>query len=302
MHFITLVLVLLCQDSFELKYGTGKTTSEPVEVTGGLEISIEGKGAIVDYVRMSHPIFSLQKVKYRMEGEYQGTGKDRHKIAGYRASVEGMYDDEEYEREYSILNPPKNLGEDMFELIIWAMSMGPHTFTRYDNGSFLNDDPNQDAYGEVLTLYSTGTIRIPTVPVTVGESWTSRWTTTRKQKDNRGRFRLVQKATLMKVETRKGREIAFIDAKMTGTLHAPDEKKNPGEETWAKTEGWMKLELDLETGRVLRNEGEGKVHNYYKGTDPGTGKESKLDLIFRSWGTYRAKNAMKKTPSRKKDY
>lgn len=302
MPLFTLILTLLCQDSFTLEYGTEKTKPEPVEVTGGLEISVEGKGAVVDYVRMSHPIFSLQKVKYRMEGEYKCTGKNRHKIAGFRASVEGMYDDEEYERDYSILNPPEKLTTDMFELIIWGTSMGPHTFTRYDNGSLLNDDKNQDAYGEVLTLYSLGTIRVPLVPVTVGESWTSRWTTTRKQKDNGGQFRLVQKATLLKVETRNGREIAFIDAKMTGTLHAPKEKKNPGEEKWTKTEGWMKLELEIETGRVLRSKGDGKVHNYYKGTDPGTGKESKLDLIFRSWGDYRGKNAERRSPSREKDY
>ena len=158
--------------------------------------------------------------------------------------------------------------------------------------------------GDVFTprVYGNATIRIPDIPVTVGESWTSRWTTTRKQKDNGGQFRLVQKATLLKVETRNGREIAFIDAKMTGTLHAPKEKKNPGEEKWTKTEGWMKLELEIETGRVLRSKGDGKVHNYYKGTDPGTGKESKLDLIFRSWGDYRGKNAERRSPSREKDY
>jgi len=190
----------------------------------------------------------------------------------------------------------------MFEMIVWGTSMGPHTFTRYENGTLLNDDKNQDAFGEVLTLYSLGTIRIPSIPVTVGESWTSRWTTTRKQKDNGGQFRLVQKATLMKVETRNGREIAFIESKMTGTLHAPKEKKSPGEEKWTKTEGWMKLELEIETGRILHSQGDGKVHSYYKGIDPGTGKDSKVDIIFRSWGEYRVKNAKRGTPSRKKDY
>ena len=302
MHLFTLVLALLCQDSFELQYGTEKSKPEQVKVSGGLEISVEGTGAVVDYVRMSHPIFSLQKVDYKMEGEYKCTGKNRHKIAGFRASVEGMYDDEEYERDYSILNPPEKLATDMFELIVWGTSMGPHTFTRYDNGSMLNDDKNQDAYGEVLTLYSLGTIRIPTVPVTVGETWTSRWTTMRKQKDNEGKFQLVQTSTLMKVETQNGKEVAFLESKVTGTLHAPKEKKSPGEEKWTKTEGWMKVTLEIETGRVLQSQGDGKVHSYYKGVDAGTGKDSKVDIIFRSWGNYRVKNAMQGTPSREKDY
>ncbi len=303
MHILTIALALLCQDPVTLQYGTEKTKSESVRLSGTLEITVDGTRAAVDYVRMSHPIFSLQKVGYETEGEYKCTGKNRHKIAGYKADVEGMYDDEEYERKYTVLDPPENLEEDMFELIVWATSMGPHTFTRKSDGGFLNDDKNQDAFGEVLTLHTNAAIRMPEKPVNVGDTWTTRWTTKRKQKDNGGRFNLVQSTTLEKIEERNGMRVAILESRLTGELDIPEGRKDKSaKESWTKTEGRMHVELEIKTGRVLASKGEGKVHAYYQGIDPGTGDKTEVNVTFKTSGNYRVKTAGRKTPSRKRGY
>ncbi len=299
MQILTIALALLCQDPVTLQYGTEKSKAEPVRSGGSLTIKVEGTDTLVNHVNMSHPIFALQKVEWKMEGTYECTGKARHKLSGFRAHVEGIYDDEEYTRDFQLWEPPENLGKDMFELILWAISMGPETFTRKADGTYMKEDKDQDAFGEALAIYTRGAIRMPKNPVQVGDSWTSSWTTKNRQKDNGGRFKLTQKAVLKKIETRGGYRVAVIEAEMSGKLDVPKGRKDKSaKESWTKTEGRMSIELEIETGRVLVSRGEGKVHAYYRGIDPETGGKSEVNITFGTKCGYEVKKKERKTPSR----
>jgi hypothetical protein len=284
MSTLALVALLAVQsDAVTLKYGTEKSSKDKVYYEGKLGIKLTGSEQALNFVRTMHPFLSLEKLVVRAEGSHQVTGPKRHKAEFDEARVEMRYDDEDREYDYTKGMPPES-DKDKVKQIMWFFAAGGKNYTLSEAGEYRSDDPNQDGNGEAMDLVANAITRMPDQPVKQGDAWEKEWTGSRSEKNKKGVFNYKQKVTLEKIEERNGKKVATLASVLTGQLNAPPgERDKSAEEAWTKCEGKSKLVLEVETGRILSTEGQGKVTAYYRSTAED-GSKNEITMTFTSEG------------------
>lgn len=273
---MTLILALLLQDKLEYKFP--KDVQQGVSVEQVFEIKMTGNEQTIDAFRSAVAFLSFEKIRLRGDGEFRVLGKDKHKIEYSEARVDGRYDDEDYEYDFSKSAPPTDLEKDKLKQMLFYIFAGGKEYKLTASGEFTSLDPNQDSTGEVLDILNLSILRMPGKAVAAGESWEAKFRTVKEQKDNKGKFELVQKSKVEKIEDGK----ATIVTTWSGTLLLP--KDAPVDPNVLKTEngaeGKSTLVFDLKKGVPVSIESAGKVRFYYRASDPNGGDDHELDLTF----------------------
>jgi hypothetical protein len=182
--------------------------------------------------------------------------------------VDGRFDDDDYEYDFTRTAPPPDLDKDKLKQMLWFIFASGKDFQLGKDGEYTSSDPNQDATGEVLDLWSLGVVRMPEKP---GDAWEKTFRTKRVQKDNKGWFEVVQKSK---------REHDAIVSRFSGKLVLPkDAPKDPNlDKSDNACEGESRVVF--EGGRPVSWESKGKVRFYGKGTDPNSGDDYELEIVL----------------------
>ena len=277
---------LLQSEPVALKFGGTTDDSQPVTVELTLTLKISGTDQIVNMVRSAEAFLNFEKIRVRGEGKRHikavEKGAVRYRLDMEQARVDGRYDDEDYEFDFSAASPPEGLDDPKKKLqqICWWLGMGGREYTLDPKGVYASNDQNQDAWGELLDYVGVGAVRLPEKPVAVGVEWESKWKTARKQKDNDGKYAVVQKAKVERVEKKDGRRRARISYAMTGDLEVAKERQDPNaKKSENKFEGSGWIEVDADSGFVIAGEGKGTVHAWSVFANSEGGEDHKLDLV-----------------------
>lgn len=260
-----------------LEYRWPRGSKQKLDVDLSLELKMDGTETAINFIRSSAEFFSFEKIHLRAEGERtvlrSREGDPRVHLAYASATVEGRYDDQDFSYRFERGKAPDG---DKLRGILWLIFLAGKTYSVRPDGDCEFEDKNQDATGEVLDLISHGLLRLPDVVVSPGAEWEKTFETKRIQKDNRGRFEIVQKSKLEKVERGK----AHIASTFTGRIVLPEERSvDPNvEKAEAGCEGECRLVFDAERGEPVSSESKGKVRFYYKGTDPNGGGDHELEI------------------------
>lgn len=242
---------------------------EPIAAEISLSITIEGTDQACNFVRSMHPLMSLEKFHARIEGQHVAAGK-QHKVEHDDVRVEVRYDDEDYEYDWKRGEPPAELQSNKLTQMIWFLAMTTRQYELSALGHYKSADPNQDHNGEALDLFSNGITRLKDEAVSEGDTWTEEWKGSRTEKNKKGRWRFKQTAKLEKVEEREGRKVAIVTSELTGTLEGDEDKT--ADEKWTKCAGKTRVVLDVATGKIREQSGQGKITAYYKNTAEDGGK------------------------------
>ncbi|GEM_PF-5147041 len=269
-----LLLALLFQDD-PLRYKFEKDSSRNVSVDLALGLKLTGTSATIDFFRSLSPFFSFERIRLRGDGRRSVLGLERLRLQYLEARVDGRYDDQDYEYDFTSDRPPGDLDKDKLKQMLWYIFAGGKTFRLTGEGALETEDKDQDATGEVLDHFALAAVRLPE---NRAAKWESKFATKRVQKDNGGRFEIVQKSRLEKFS--EGR--AHIVSDVSGTLVLPkDAKKDPNQIKAEHTvEGKIRMVLDAARGEVISSESAGKVRFYYKGTDPNGGDDHEIEVVL----------------------
>jgi hypothetical protein len=274
MHVI--LALLLAQEKLEYRFP--KDAQQDVAVEHTFEIRMTGNEQTIDYFRSAAAFLSFEKIRLRGDGSFRIAGRDKHKIEYSEARVDGRYDDEDYEYDFSKAAPPTDLEKDKLKQMLFFIFAGGKEYQLTSAGEYTSLDPNQDATGEVLDLFTQGIVRMPAKAVAARDTWEHKIITKREQKDNKGKFELVQKCTVEKIEAGK----ATIACTWSGKLVLP--KDAPVDPNVLKTEnsaeGKATVVIDVKKGVPVSWESSGKVRFYYRASDPNGGDDHEIDLTL----------------------
>lgn len=273
---MTLIFALLLQEKLEYKFP--KDVQQDIAAEMIFEIKMTGNENTINFFRSATAFLSFEKIRLRGDGNFRVLGKDKHKIEYSEARVDGRYDDEDYEYDFSRAAPPTDLEKDKLKQMLFYIFAGGKEYKITAAGEFTSLDPNQDATGEVLDLMNHSILRMPAKAVSAGDSWEAKFTTVKEQKDNKGKFEVVQKSKVEKIEDGK----ATISTTWSGTLVLP--KDAPVDPNVLKTEngveGKSTLVFDIKKGVPVSYEGSGKVRFYFRASDPNGGDDNEIDLTL----------------------
>lgn len=271
-----LVLALLQEEP--LRYRTEKGAKRDLSVEISLGLKMSGNPTTVDYFRSASPFLSFEKIRIRGDARWSVLEPGRSRLEYREARVDGRYDDEDYEYDFSAERPPGDLEKNKLKQMLWYVFAGGKTYRQSPIGQVETEDKDQDATGEVLDHFTLGDVRLADHPVRAGGEWERTFRTKRLQKDNGGRFEIVQKSRLEKLEG--GR--AHLVSRVTGTLVLPKEAKRDPNVLKSETgvEGTIRLVLDVARGEVVSNESSGRVRFYYRASDPNGGDDHELELVL----------------------
>lgn len=278
-----LATLLLGGDGVTLKYATERTPKDKISVEQ--KLTLEGTDQMLAFVRSMHPFLSLEKLVVRADGTRQVLGGKKQRFEYDEARVEMRYDDEDYEYDYTKGMPPES-DKDKIKQMMWFFAAGGRTFTLTAEGEYRSEDKDQDHNGEAMDHIALGIVRLPDKPVEEGDAWEKSWTGQRSEKGKKGKFAFTQKVKVEKIEERGGKKVATLAGDLAGKLQG--EKDPSAEEAWTKCEGKTKTVIEVESGRVLSSEGQGKVTAYYRGVAENGGK-NELTLTFGVEGKTRNK-------------
>jgi hypothetical protein len=287
---LVLVLVLVlgrsirAEESFKLHYDAAPH-QEGVACELSLSITIEGTDNATNFVRTMHPLLSLNHFHSRSDGYHKSTGT-QHKVDHNEARVNVRYDDEDSEYDWKRAEPPADLAKNKLAQMIWYLAMSTRSYELGPQGAYKNEDANQDHNGEALDLFSNGITRLKEEPVKEGDSWTEKWQGSRSEKNKKGKWRFTQVVKVEKIEERAGRRIAVLTSDLTGVLEG-DEDKN-AEEKWTKCAGKTRVVLDVATGKIKEQSGEGLITGYFKNTAED-GSKNEVTLKFGVAGSRKSK-------------
>ena len=281
-----IALVLFQADEPRVKYGVEKTGKDKVYAETKFGIKLEGNDQLVNYVRSLHPFLSIGKVVIRAEGSHQGLGGGKHKVEYDEARIEAVYDDDPYELDYQKGVPPGDLAKDKTRQMFWYLAAAGRNFSLTSAGEYRSDDANQDHNGEAMDLVALGIVRMPDKAAKEGESYEKEWTGSRSEKGKDAKFKFKQKVLVERIETKDGKKHVTLVGDLSGKLEGA--KDPSAEESWTKCEGKTKTVLELETGRILSAEGQGKVTAYYRNTGEN-GAKQELTMTFSSEGKLQVK-------------
>ncbi len=280
---LVLVLVLVLghpstaedKDKVKLHFDT-QPHSEAIAAELSLSITIEGTDNATNFVRSMHPILSLNTFHVKYEGRHKTAGLG-HKVEPEDARVKVRYDDEDSEYDWKRVEPPEDLAKDKLKQMIWYLAMSPRGYELTALGEYKSEDPNQDHNGEALDLYANGITRLKDAEVAEGDTWTETWLGKRHEKNKKGKWRFKQVVKVEKVEERSGRKVAVLTSELTGVLEGDEDPT--AEEKWAKCSGKTRVVVDVQTGKVREQSGEGLITAYYKNTaEDGSKNEITIKL------------------------
>ncbi len=282
MTHLALVALVLCQaEGVQPRYAAERGKKDKVYAEWKMGIKIEGSEQMTNFVRSMHPFLSMEKLVIRADGTRQIVAKNREKVEYDEARVECRYDDEDHEMDFERgLPAPEGLDKDKLRQTMYFLAAAGRNFTLTAEGSYASDDATQDHNGEAMDLIGLAVTRMPDRPVKEGETYEKSWKGSRSEKKKTARFNFTQKVKVEKIEEREGKKVATLAGELTGKLEQPaGEKDKSADEQWTKAEGKTKVVIEVETGRVLSSEGQGKVVGYYKGTAENGAKQD-LTLTF----------------------
>lgn len=271
-----LLFLLLIQDH-SLEYGLSKGAKRDVSVEMTLGMKITGTEQAINFLRSSAPFFSFEKIHLRADGIGERAGGGKCRLQYDEGRIDGRYDDQDYEFDFSRAAPPGDLEKNKLKQLLWFIFWAGKEFTVTKQGEFHAEDKDQDATGEVMDHWFLSVLRMPEKPLRVGETWEKTFLTKREQKDNKGRFEVTQKSKLEKVVAGK----AHLSSTMAGTLILPkDAPKDPNaEKSESSVDGKTSAVFDLKSGEIVSSESSGKVRFYWKGTG-GDGEEMELEVVL----------------------
>jgi hypothetical protein len=170
--------------------------------------------------------------------------------------------------------------------MFWYLAAAGRNFSLTSAGEYRSDDANQDGNGEAMDLVSLGIVRMPDKAVKEGETYEKEFTGLRSEKGKDAKFRFKQKVLVEKIETKDGKKHVTLAGELSGKLEGA--KDPSAEEAWTKCEGKTKTVVELETGRIVSSEGQGKVTAYYRNTAEN-GAKQELTMTFSSEGKLQTK-------------
>ena len=273
------LLGLLCVQSESIKprYPQKPGSPDPIYTEMVLTIDLKGTDEALGFVRTLHPLLSMEKLVVRATGTRRVTVGKRRRFIYDEARVEMRYDDEDYEFDYTKGDPPVG-GEDKLKQLMWFMAAGGRTFQLSPEGEYVSSQDDQDHNGEAMDLIALGITRLPDKAVKEGETYEVKFKGLRSEKGKKGKFAFIQKVTVEKIEKKDGKQIATLAGVLTGRLEG-NEKDPNAEEAWTKVEGTSRVMIEVETGRVVSSQGDGKVVAYYKGPAENGGTNT-LTMTF----------------------
>jgi hypothetical protein len=268
-------------DGVQPRYAAERGKKDKVYAEHKIGIKIEGSEQMTNFVRSMHPFLSMEKLVIRAEGTRQNIARNRVKVEYDEARIECRYDDDDHEMDFERgVPPPEGLDKDKLRQMMYFLAAAGKSYTLTPEGSYTGDDANQDHNGEAMDLVSLAITRMPDRPVKEGETYEKSWKGSRSEKNKTAKFNFTQKVKVEKIEEREGRKVATLAAELSGKLDQPSaEKDKSADEQWTKAEGKTRLVLEVETGRVLSAEGQGRVVGYFKGTAENGAKQD-LTLTF----------------------
>jgi hypothetical protein len=279
---IALVALVAAQgtDGVTLRYPAAKGPKDKVYTETQMTLKIEGTEQAVNFVRSLEPFLSLEKLQLRADGHRTADGK-KVRIEHDESRVELRYDDEDHELDYAKGQvPPADLDKNKLKQLLWFLAAAGRSYSLTPEGEYKSDDANQDHNGEAMDLIALAVVRMPDKPVREGDTWEKAWKGARSEKKKQGKFDYTQKVKVEKLEEKDGKKVATLAADLTGKLNQPPgERDANAEEAWTKVEGKMRTVIEVETGRVLSSEGQGKVLAYYRAPAENGGK-NEITLTF----------------------
>jgi len=253
-------LVAWAQDEVTLHFDSSPHKEE-IAATYSLSITIEGTDQATNFVRSLHPLLSLNWLGMKVEGTQQVKGK-KNKVEHDDVRVNVRYDDDDYEYDWKKGEPPEDLGKSKLTQMIWAIAMSPRSYDLSKHGVYKSDDPNQDSNGEALDLYMHGITRLKKDAVVEGDSWTSEWKGERSEKGKKAKWAFTQVVKLEKFEEQDGHRLALLTSKLTGVLEGDEDKS--ADEKWTKCAGTTRVLVDVATGFIHEQSGQGVITAYYR--------------------------------------
>jgi hypothetical protein len=276
-------VALADEQTVHLHYDAAPHT-EGVAAELSLSITIDGTDQATNFVRSLHPLLSLNHFHARVEGRHRVAG-NKHKVAHQDARVNVRYDDEDSEYDWKVTEPPADLATNKLAQMIWYLAMAERSYDLSALGGYQSDDPNQDHNGEALDLFMNGVTRLPDRDVKVGETWTETWKGSRTEKGKSARWAFTQVVTFKALETRGSVPVAVLASELTGKLEG-DEDPN-AEEKWSRLAGKTRVVLEVKSGRIREQWGEGLITAYFKNT-AADGTKNEVTLKFGAAGTRKA--------------
>lgn len=262
-------------EGLKLKYGESRLVKDKVDCEFKMAISIKGSDQMANFVRTMHPLLSLEKLTIQAEGVRQiGFGK-KTKIEYDESRLTARYDGDDLEVDYARGQAPEP-GDNKLRQMMWMMCAGGRHYTLLPDGAYESADPNQDQNGEAMDLYSMSVTRLPEGALKEGGSYTVEWTGRRTEKNKKGKYKFKQETRVVSI----GKKAACLESRITGQVEVPEgERDSSAEEAWNKCDGTVKVDIEVETGRILKSEGKGKVTHYFRGTAED-GSKNELTLSF----------------------
>lgn len=274
---------LLLQDPVPMGYGGRTGDNRPIKGEMTIELAIDGTEALVNMARSGMEFLSFNRIRVRGEGRRHVSRADAKGVEVrtqfLSARVDGKYDDEPYEFDFDATAPPADAKENKLKGVCWFLGMSPREVELTPLGEYRFGEKNQDAWQEAMNVVLLSIVRLPDKAPVVGSSWTVEWKTKGRQKDNDGRFNLVQTAKLVGIEEKDKRRRARISYELKGTLEIPEHKKRKEaekEETTCSATG--EIVLDLGSQMVVASTAKGGIQAWFKATDPGSGDPVELKI------------------------